>query len=377
MKKKSFADILSDISGSDAARMRRKVPEWADIEGLEFPTRLSMEQCSSSETARYKASLVRSITSGGVIDLTGGLGVDCWAFSRVAPAVHHNEMDAGLSCTVRRNFSALDITNVSFSSIEVTPETLGEVLDAAGFEPGLIFLDPARRSDTGRKVFLLEDCRPDVSALKEALLGAAPDILVKLSPMADISMVCRRLGPEVREVHVVGADGECKEILVWMQRGWQGGYRTVVGDLRFSPEEETAARPAFLPGPDAVRGWLFEPSPAVMKAGCFNLLCSRFGLSKLGRFTHLYIAEAPSEEFTLYGKLFNINEVHNFDGRSIKAVGKSLRRCEVTARNLPLTSDELRKKMGAASGGDTHVFAFTADFKDSSQRLLAVTERCV
>lgn len=377
MKKKSFADILSDISGADVALMRKKVPEWADIGGLVFPTRLSMEQCSSSATALYKASLARSISSGGIIDLTGGLGVDCWAFSLIAPAVHHNEMDAGLSDAVRHNFSALGVTNCSFSSIEVRPDTLGEVLDAAGFEPGLIFLDPARRSDTGRKVFLLEDCRPDVLALKEALLGATPDILMKLSPMADISMVCRRLGQEVREVHVVGASGECKEILVWMQRGWRGGYVTVAEGLRFSPEEETAAGPVFLSGPDAVKGWLFEPSPAVMKAGCFNLLCQRLGLYKLGRFTHLYVTETPSDDLARYGKLFRINGIHNFDGRSIKALGKSFRRCEVTARNLPVTSDELRRKMGAASGGDTHIFAFTADFRDSSQRLFAVTERSV
>lgn len=375
MKKKSFADILSDISGSDLARMRRKVPEWADTGGLVFPTGLSMEQCSSSATARYKASLAREITGGGIIDLTGGLGVDCWAFSLSAPAVHHNEMDAELSDAVRHNFAALGVTNASFSCIEVTPDTLTDVLDAAGFEPGLIYLDPARRSGTGRKVFLLEDCRPDLPALKEALLDAAQDILVKLSPMADITMVCRRLGPEVREVHVVGAEGECKEILVWMHGGWHEGYTIVVGDLRFTPEEETAARPAFLPGPDAVKGWLFEPSPTLMKAGCFNLLSSRHGLFKLGRFTHLYVTGAPSEELDRYGKLFEIIDTQNFDGRSIKALGKSLKRCEVTARNLPISSEELRRKMGVTSGGDTHVFAFTADFADTSQRLLAVTRR--
>ncbi|MBR4133728.1 MAG: hypothetical protein IKU04_04300, partial [Bacteroidales bacterium] len=130
------------------------------------------------------------------------------------------------------------------------------------------------------------------------------------------------------------------------------------------------------PGREALDGILFEPSATILKAGCFNLLCSRLGLVKLGRFTHLYLAPEPSDNLRQYGKLFIIKEIHSFDNRSIKAVGKAFPKCSVTARNLPLSSDALAKRMGAASGGDTHVFAFTADFTEApSKRLMAVTER--
>ena len=375
MKKRSFSDILSDISEAGAARMRKKVPEWADVPGMEFPSHLSTEQCSSSATAAYKAGLVRRISPECrlLADLTGGLGVDCFFFSRVCGHVLYNEMDKGLAAAVERNFARMGVSNVSFSNVEVTPESLpGLVADG----PDVIYLDPARRSGTGRKVFLLEDCSPDLPALRDGLLAAAPDILAKISPMADISMVCRRLGETVREVHVVEAGGECKELLVWMQRGWEGGCTTVAEGLRFTAQEEGGAVPRLLPGRPAITGVLFEPAATLLKAGCFNLLCNRLGLYKFGRSTHLYYAEAPDESLKLYGKLFSVKEILSFDGRSIKALGKAFPRCSVTARNLPVSSDSLSKKMGVTPGGDAHVFAFTADYSDApSERLMAVTER--
>lgn len=410
----TFKEILDGIDADALARMRRKVPEWDGVEGLVFPTRLSMEQCSSSATALYKAALIPRIFSGNgsdggsaaaeafpqrsedgifslrcgtasaeklpvVVDLTGGLGVDCWAFSKVASHVHHNEMNEELSAAVRQNFAALGVTNATFSCIEAAPGSgVAGIIAACGNVPDIIFLDPARRSGTGKKVFLLEDCSPDILTLKDELLSAAPDVLVKLSPMADITMVCRRLGDGVREVHVVEADGECKELLIWMQRGWDGDYDIICGDIRFNPREEAGASPVPVGNLEELKdgGYLFEPSSALLKAGCFNLLCDRLGLKKLGRFTHLYVTGSHSPELGVCGKLFSIRDVLPFDGRTVKALGRDYPRCEVTSRNLPISSEELKKKIGARSGGDVHIFACTADFTASnSQRIILITSK--
>ena len=377
----TFKEILDGIEADSSARIRKKVPEWADVEGLVFPTRLCTEQCSSSATARYKAHLAAAFSPASpvIVDLTGGLGVDCMAFSAIAAHIHHNEMDEELSSAVRKNFETLGITNVSFSSIEVKPGNVCEVMDACGHpNPDIIFIDPARRSGTGKKVFLLEDCHPDILALKDELLETAPDVLVKLSPMADITMVGRRLGAAVREIHVVEAEGECKELLVWMHRGWNEGYEIVFKGLRFSPDEEAATAPVLISGQEEIESGaiLFEPSASLLKSGCFNLACGKLGLKKLGRFTHLYLAPSSRTDLSAYGKLFRISEVLPFNGQNIKAVGKRTPKCEVTSRNLPLTSDELRKKMGVKSGGTTHVFACTADFPESGpQRIIMISSR--
>lgn len=335
-------------------KLRVKVPQWYAVPQLRFPFRLSGEQCSSAETARYKASVaLRALTrEKTVADLTGGLGVDSWAFAQVASAVLYNEMRPELAAAASANFKALGLTNVRVSCAELRPGGLREILD--GFVPDVIFLDPARRAADGRKVFRLEDCEPDVLQLLPELLAAAPRVLLKLSPMADITLVCKQLG-YVREVHVVAADGECKELLLLLECGYIGQPRTFIyekGAVLATDEapEVTSALMGDL---------LFEPGKALLKAGAFDLPC-RYGLEKLEQHTHLYRASARVEALTPFGKWFRILETVPLDKRSMKEVGRRYPRASVTARNIPMTSDELRKRMGVADGGSVHIFGAKA-----------------
>lgn len=342
-------------------KLRVKVPQWYAVPQLRFPFRLSGEQCSSAETARYKASVaLRALTrEKTVADLTGGLGVDSWAFAQVASAVLYNEMRPELAAAASANFKALGLTNVRVSCAELRPGGLREILD--GFVPDVIFLDPARRAADGRKVFRLEDCEPDVLQLLPELLAAAPRVLLKLSPMADITLVCKQLG-YVREVHVVAADGECKELLLMLERGYSGAFRLFVYEngavLALDEEPEVASAPS--------GDLLFEPGKALLKAGAFDLPC-RYGLGKLSQHTHLYLASAPVSALTPFGKWFRILEVVPLDKRSIRDIGRRYPRASVTARNIPLTSDALRKKLGVADGGSVHIFGAKAA---SSNQLL-------
>ena len=373
------------------------MPEWADAApSLKIPSRLNLEQCSSSAAARYKASLaLRSLSlskcrSANLADLTGGLGADSWAFSKVCDSVLYNEMNTELAAAVESNFKVLGVSNVVFRSCELVPGRAGEILD--GYRPDIIFMDPARRGSAGRKVFRLEDCQPNVLELKDELLTLCPNLLLKLSPMADITLLCRQLGSEVREVHCVGTLGECKELLVWLQKGWTDGVTICVsGDLgsnsdftpilNFTPAQEAGAAVGFYSDGEELAGTaglMFEPSAVMMKAGCFRLLCSRFGLTKLGRSTQLYtVAEdIVSEDLRRLGKLFRIKSIVPFSGASAAALGREFPMCEVSARNLPLSSDELRRKMKCRSGGSVHIFAAGVDFAEAeSGRYLFVTER--
>ena len=350
-------------------KLRGKVPEWYAVPSLQYPLRVSGEQCSSSETARYKASLVH----GRVADLTGGLGVDTWAFAQVASAVLYNEMRPELAAAASSNFAALGLDNVRVSSCELRPGNVASVL--GGFSPDYIFLDPARRAADGRKVFRLEDCQPDVLQLLPELLSAAPRVLLKLSPMADITLVCKQLG-FVREVHVVAADGECKELLLLLERGYDGPYALFIYEngsvmsLSAKPMGGAGAKRRRFGGERLpAAGVLFEPGKALLKAGAFELPC-RYGLEKLGRHTHLYVAPEPVEALTPFGKWFLILEVAPLDKRGIKDIGLRYPKASVTARNIPLTSDALRKKLGVADGGTVHIFGV----KSIEDNLLIVCE---
>ena len=446
--KRSFADILAGLDDDRARKVARKLPEWAAIDGqrreagldaLEFPSALALEQCSSTATARYKASLAASCgtaagtasgnratlgtvrgrgpssdgrgrakrdVSGGscplpgaeagmtVLDLTGGLGVDSWAFSQVAERVEYYERDAELAAAAGRNFAKLGVGNIEVRCETVTPDT--ELPEA-----DLIYADPARRDAAGRKVFLLEDCTPDILTLLPMLLRKAPAVLLKLSPMADLTMLTGRLGPALREIHVVELDGEVKELVCLLLRDSSPAEPEIIIDsFHFRPSEEREAEAVYSAKvrPGEV---LLEPCPALLKAGAFRLPCARWGLRKLAPSTHLYLlpedaawhlsaaksasADRPAPGlcgskvgkgleaaggFGGYAPVFNAPDNPFFKARRVSdvlplgaAAFKELRKrypqAEITARNLPLGSDALRKKMGIAPGGDTHIFGCT------------------
>ena len=302
-----------------------------------------------------------------VLDLTGGLGVDSWAFSRVAERVVSYERDAVLAEAAERNFARLGAGNITVRNETVTPET--ELPEA-----DLIYADPARRSATGRKVFLLEDCTPDILTLLPMLLEKAPAVLLKLSPMADLSMLRERLGAVLREIHVVESDGEVKELLCLLGRTPSPEEPEIAvtrlpgATFRFRMTEEREAEAVFTAGvqPGEV---LLEPCPALLKAGAFNLPCKRWGLRKLAPSTHLYLAPVPASPWF---KAWRIIEVLPFGAAAFRQVKQRWPRTEVTARNLPLGSAELQKKMGVSPGGDTHIFA--CRLADGSAALI-ITER--
>lgn len=429
-------------------RLRKKVPEWAAEAGLVYPSTLCAEQCSSSDTARYKASIAARVISeyagagastgsatdgkgnrsaadgsatgkkGRIADLTGGLGVDSWAFSEVAEEVIYNEMNSELVAAARHNFKILGANNITVRNFEATPENIKYILggsesaaentqehkDIPGdFRPDIIFLDPARRDSAGKKVFLLEDCSPDVLRMLPGLFEESRFILLKLSPMADITMAVERLdrvyesflentsgdgwnGQWVREIHIVASGGECKELLILMDREWKGGYSLICREdgktLTFSQEEIATAKAAY---PDSTFARIiFEPGRSLTKAGAFNALCERFGLTKLARFTHLYTISEPLSDSELqerikslkdFGKVYLVKEILPLNKASMKDVGKRYPRSEVSAKNIPMTSDELRKRLKVSSGDDAHIFGARIETPYNEDNYIIVTKK--
>ena len=378
-------------------KLKGKVPQWYAEPGLIFPAGLSAEQCSSQETAEYKALLAqrlfRELHSGAenpdgsrreglrIADLTGGLGVDSWAFSKTAEHVLYNEMNPLLADAAAHNFRLLGAGNITVSCKTLEPGSLEGILCGAdtasrekkgagkeAFRPDIIYLDPARRNDAGKKVFLIEDCRPDILKLKDELLAKARFVIVKLSPMADISMVTERLGEHCRELHTVSSGGECKELLAVLDCEYSGECMTVAACnsgkddavFTFYPSEERRARAEYPAGQESISsaGFLFEPDKALMKSGAFNLISERLHVTKLSVNTHLYLFSGKEKAETLrrFGKVFRVLETLPMNGHGIRQAAASYQEAEVTARNIRMTSEQLRKKLGVRSGDRIHIF---------------------
>ena len=391
LDKAKWPDIDIDLAAAcieSRRKLKGKVAEWYENQRLIFPVKLSAEQCSSTATGLYKALFAARIAGKEgwrLADLTGGLGVDSWMFSRQAGEVLYNEMQEKLCKSATHNFNELGAGNIRISNAIATPNTIEDILK--DFDADIVYMDPARRGEGGKKVFLIEECTPDVLTIKDIIFKRSRHILIKLSPMADISMVCDRLGRTCREVHCVAYDGECKELLIWMDREWDGEYQltavelpsdypsTEANTLTFSTSEERNASLKLI-GSDIIEGqsYLFEPGKALMKAGAFNVLSERFSICKLGRFTHYYLTDSAekAEELRRFGKIFQIGKVLPLDKRNIKSVGKEYPKAEVTARNIPMDTETLRKKLGVTSGDDAHIFGLKSD---NAGNLLFVVSR--
>lgn len=350
-------------------KIREKLPAWYARPELDYPDSLPLEQCSSEATARYKQQFVPE--GGRIADLTGGLGVDCWFLSRKAGEAHYCERNESLCTTARHNFDILE-DRPGFR-IEIHPgDGLQWLRESAGHFD-LIYLDPARRDKSARRVYDISDCEPDLKACKSFLLQHADRVLVKISPMADISRTLAEI-PEIRELHIVAVGGEVKELLLLLQPGNAPAPRILAADgvnrFAFYPEEEPEAEVRYA---DQVGSCLFQPSKALRKAGAFRLLSARFGLAKLAPSTHLYTADGPVTGFP--GKTFEVEEVLDWGKQAQRQLRQRFNQLEMTALNFPLTTDALRGRLGIPGGGERHLFATTLSDKRKILILCKTSEK--
>lgn len=342
---------LQEIEGRQ--RLGRKVPSWAATEGLRHPPRLALEQCSGEAAALYKAGLARRLLprGGSMADLTGGLGVDFAAQARLFDRCTYVEHNEKLCALARHNLPLLGLGRARIVCAEAERYL-------AAMEPvDWLYLDPARRDTAGRKTVFIADCRPDVTELAPLLLEKGRYVLLKLSPMLDTADAVRRL-PAVAEVHVVADGGECKELLLLLCRGHEGEPVVTCVDgprvFAFRPGEEQVASPA----PAAkLRRYLYEPGAALLKAGALKLTAVRFGLEKLHPNSHLYTSDRLTGDFP--GRTFLVEDVYGFSKKELRRFAADCPQANLTLRNFPGTTAELRRRLRLKEGGDRYCFATT------------------
>ena len=324
--------FLQQVEGRE--RTAEKLPTFATIADWWYPVRLSCEQCSSELAARYKASLV---SGEKMVDLTGGYGVDTYFLSEQFAHTDYVEQNAELCRIAEHNFADKPIA-IHNTSAE-------DFLASAG-QYDLIFLDPARRDSHGGKVFRLEDCTPNVVELLPTLLAHGKRIMIKLSPMLDLTQAVTSLSQVTWDIHAVAIKNEVKEVLLVSG----GSGRITAIDLEkkdqafvFTREEE---QNCLLMNGDTLLngGFLYEPNAAILKAGAYKLIAERFGLHKLDVNTHLYAAETLVPDFP--GRIWKIAESQE---------PKAKRQANVLTRNYPLTPEQLKKKLHLRDGGTAFV----------------------
>lgn len=352
-----YPDVDMPVAIAQIAGRRRaagKIPSWAALEGIGYPAHLSLEQCSSERTARYKASLL----SGGdrLVDLTGGFGVDCAFLASRFDSATYVERQPELCALAAHNFHVLGLAHIRVVQGDGTDYL-------RNMEPAdVIFADPARRDKHGGRVVSLKDADPDVTCIESLLVAKARRVLLKLSPMLDLSQALRELN-RVHEVHIVSVDNECKELLLLLagdappaEIPVRAVNLTAEGEqsLVFTREEEQRCEGCYAP---SVGTFLYEPNASLLKGGAYRLLTERYPVAKLHPNSHLYTSEEPVRDFP--GRSFRVTGQCGFGKKELRELTGGLGKANLSVRNFPASVAELRKRTGLSEGGDTYLFATT------------------
>ena len=363
---------ITQISGWQIAK--EKIPAWAGNGHILYPAHLSLEQCSSEVTARYKAEIIGNLlkteqpqpakdstpaSAGTFTDLTGGFGIDCAYLSSLFKEATYVERQEALCRIAAHNFPALDLNHISVCHED-------SVCHLQEMEPvDCIFIDPARRDGHGGKTVAIGDCEPDVSALEELLLRKARHVLVKLSPMLDLTLAMNDL-KHVRQAHIVSVGNECKELLLLLGQGERVPTEDIpIHCVNFTgvpaPQSLTFTRrqekDCACPCTPLLKSYLYEPNASVLKAGAFRSLALLYKVEKLHPNSHLYTSDSLLPDFP--GRKFRIDSSCGFSKKEVKEMLAAGKKANLTVRNFPATVAELRKRLKLAEGGDTYLFATT------------------
>ncbi len=351
LKGSPFEDVsIQELANQIVAKQKseKKLPTWFSSKNIYYPAKLSIEQTSSEITAKYKSDLV---SGNKIIDITGGFGVDCLQFSKHFKEVIHCEINDDLSTIVKHNYQQLNAHNiVTFSGdgLEFLKNTK-EIFDC-------IYIDPSRRNDTKGKVFLLQDCLPNVPENIDFLFTKTHQILIKNSPILDITSTINEL-KFVKEIHIIAVNNEVKELLFLLEKDCTSSINikttnisknnTQVFNFTYQEVKQSEYSEPLT--------YLYEPNAAILKSGGFHEITNQLGVFKIHQHSHLYTSENLID---FPGRTFKIDAVLSYDKKKINKLIPN-KKANITTRNFPKTVAQIRKETKLKDGGNLFIFCTT------------------
>ncbi len=358
LKGSPFNDIsIQKLSNQIVSKQKSKdkLPTWFTAKNIYYPPKINIEQTSSEITAAYKSHL---ISGKNLIDITGGFGVDTFYFSKQFNQITHCEINEELSKIVSHNYKQLAIENIqtiASDGIEFLKNTLQKF--------DYIYIDPSRRNTRKGKVYFLKDCLPNVPEILDFLFSKSSTILIKNSPMLDITNGINEL-EFVKEIHIIALQNEVKELLFLLEKDYTKTIEIkTINILKDKQNQEFS----FKYQSEAISeyskplSYLYEPNSAILKSGGFHQVSEQLQAFKLQEHSHLYTSEKFLENFP--GRKFKIKAIYPYHKKGIKK-NLSENKANITVRNFPKTVAQIRKETKINEGGNIYVF-FTKDYNNT------------
>ncbi len=361
LKGSPFENVsIQELANQIVAKQKshKKLPTWFTANNIYYPAKLSIEQTSSEITAKYKVAL---INGKNIIDITGGFGIDAYYFSKKFKEVIHCEINTELSAIVDHNFKQLNVNNIR----TIAGDGI-EYLKQTDTKFDCIYIDPSRRDDIKGKVFLLKDCLPNVPENLDLLFSKSDHILIKNSPILDITSTINELN-FVKEIHIVAINNEVKELLFLLEKGYNSAINIKTFNFHKNGNQifnfDYASENTSLYSEPL--SYLYEPNAAILKSGGFHEVTDKLEVQKLHQHSHLYTSEKLIE---FPGRRFKIETVINYDKKKLSRLLPE-KKANITVRNFPKTVVQIRKETKIKDGGEVYLF-FTKLYNEENRVII-------
>ncbi|WP_264558647.1 THUMP-like domain-containing protein [Flavobacterium sp. N2270] len=351
-----YTSIINQIKAKQ--KSKEKLPLWYTTSNIIFPSNISVEQTSSEVTAKYKLEIVSGDT---LIDLSGGFGIDDYYFSKKIKSVTHCEINSELSKIVAYNFNVLNAINIKCINQNST-DYLKESNDFFDW----IYIDPSRRNEKKGKVFMFEDCEPNVPDLLTLYFSKSNNILIKTAPLLDLQAGIEEL-KHVKKIHIVAVQNEVKELLWEITKGYEGIVKIVSVNIEKDKQTfvETIHQKEYNVEFSLPLKYVYEPNASILKSGSFDAISQIYDCQKLHKNSHLYTSNTLIE---FPGRRFIIENIITLQKSEVKEhlIGKKM---NISTRNFPIKVEELKKKYKIKDGGTTFAF-FTTNIENKKIALI-------
>lgn len=343
-------EAIQQIKGRQIAKI--KIPSWYPLDDIIYPKHLSMEQCSSEYTARYKANIYNGEC---MTDLTGGFGIDCAFFAQNFNNITYVEQQEELEKIAKHNFEKLGLNIITYH------QNADDFLNNMSYVD-LIYIDPARRDSHGSKTVFIEDCTPNVIEIQSILESKSKRTMIKLSPMLDISLALKSLR-NISDVYIISHLNECKELVFLKNNENDVAITNIhcvnisdhkIDEFVFQKETENNIHINYA---DEIGKYLYEPNSSIIKAGAYKILTNEYPIYKLHPNSHLYTSNNLIEDF--HGRKFQIENILGLNKKETKTYLKDFEQANISTRNFPFSPQELKKRLGLKDGGDIYIFGTT------------------
>lgn len=336
-----------------------------------FPTDVAIEQATSEILARFHATLFKGMEN--VVDLTCGLGIDSFYIAQAATKVLSIDKNPMVAACAGYNFQNNAVSNIFVKCDDAAHFVKEEQISA----PVAFFIDPSRRdsSDKNLRIYSIKDCSPDISSILPKISKIASFIIIKASPMVDLTQTLREY-EGITDIWILSLKNECKELLFKIRfpqtkccpvtihtKNWMADS---IQEFSF-PFEGNHSIDVPVPEQNPLPGeYLYVPNSSVMKAGAFGLVCQRFKTNMVSKNSHLFVSDRVDISFP--GRIFHIKEVFSLSKSDLQKIRSTLPEANIACRNFPLSPDELRKRIKIKDGGST--FLFGTSLKDKKNVLI-------